>query len=72
MFLKVVGTVWAAYVGFRAFKQFRTGTLRISNFSAPSTVISREERPLAFWCFVVFFYAVLIVIVAMVATSRNS
>ena len=61
----VIVLLWA---GWRASRMFRTGRIRVFDTDGPVLVIARQDRPFAYWSFVMSFYAVLIAI-AVGATS---
>lgn len=59
----------ALYMAVRAYLEFRGGVIRIRDTEDPTIIISRKDRPLAFWTFVIFFYSVLIGMTTAVAFS---
>jgi hypothetical protein len=67
--LRAAFVLVALYTAVRAFIEMRGGVIRIRDTEEPSIIISRHERPLAFWGFVAFFYSVLIGMTAAVAFS---
>lgn len=61
----VVALLWA---GWRASCMLRTGRIRVFDTDGPVLMIARQDRPFAYWSFIMLFYAVLIAI-AVGATS---
>lgn len=61
----VVALLWA---GWRASRMLRTGRIRVFDPDGPVLMIARQDRPFAYWSFIMLFYAVLIAI-AVGATS---
>jgi hypothetical protein len=61
----VVALLWA---GWRASRMLRTGRIRVFDTDGPVLMIARQDRPFAYWSFIMLFYAVLIAI-AVGATS---
>ena len=58
-------------MGAWGYREFRSGVLRIENGKLPPRVILRSERPFAYWTFIVFFYATLLLIVAVAAFASR-
>ena len=69
-FFRAAFIFWCLYVGYRGFRSFGSGVLRISNFKASPKLISRNERPAAYWTCVAFFYAILLALIAFAAFAR--
>lgn len=51
-------------VGWRAFQMFRTGTIKAFDTDGPVLFITRRDKPLVYWSFIVCFYMVLITVAA--------
>ncbi|MDF0487252.1 hypothetical protein PX554_03845 [Sphingomonas sp. H39-1-10] len=60
-----IALLWAAW---RAYRMFQTGSIRVYDADEPVLLLARQERPLAYWSFVIFFYAVLFVIAVSVTS----
>jgi hypothetical protein len=56
--------VLVVYGAFCVWREARTGTMRIKDTDEPTILLSRYERPFAFWGFLVLFSAVLAALLA--------
>lgn len=52
-------------VGWRAFQMFRTGTIKTFDTDGPVVLITRQDKPFAYWTFIVSFYMVLVAVAAV-------
>jgi hypothetical protein len=58
-------------VGVRGFLEFRGGVLHIWDTEKPEIVITRSDRPVAYWSFVAFFYSILIGMIIAAALAQK-
>lgn len=63
---------WMIYVGYRGYREFGAGTLRIGEFGEVTKVIQRNERPRAYWAFVIFFYIILATMISLAVLAPAS
>jgi hypothetical protein len=67
--VKVGFIVVLLLAAWRAARVFQTGRIKIFDTDGPALVIARQDRPLAYWSFIVFFYAVLTLMALSVAAA---
>lgn len=60
----VIPLLLAGWCGFR---MFQTGSIRIFDTDGPVRTIAQRDRPFVYWLFIVFFYVLLLTMVAGVA-----
>jgi hypothetical protein len=71
-FWRGIFILWCLYVGYRGYREFGAGVLRISNFKVPPRLILRSERPAAYWAFIVFFYSIMLGLISLAAFAPAS
>ena len=67
LFFRGLFILLALFVGYRGYRSFGSGELRIGNFKSPPTIILRDDRPRAYWLVVVFFYAIVLGLITLAA-----
>lgn len=69
---RAVWIAWMIYVGYRGYREFGGGTLRIGEFGGVIKVVQRSEQPRAYWAFVTFFYAIIAAMISLAAFAPAS